>query len=119
MDGMELALACREYADNKKAEEIMVLDMREVSTITDYFVIASGTSAPHVRAIWNEIVDGLKQDHQLTPPPPEGAQYNTWVVIDYFDVIVHVMSHETRQKYDLEGLWNDAAVIEPAVTTGS
>ena len=118
MDGLELALACREYADNKKAEEIMVLDMSEVSSITDYFVIASGTSVPHVRAIWNEIVDGLKQDHQLTPPPPEGEQYNTWVVIDYFDVIVHVMSHETRQKYDLEGLWNDAAVIEPAVTTG-
>ncbi len=119
MDGLELALACREYADNKKAEEITVLDVREVSSITDYFVIASGTSVPHVRAIWNEIVDGLKQDHQLTSPPPEGEQYNTWVVIDYFDVIVHVMSYETREKYDLEGLWNDAEVIEPAVTSGS
>ena len=119
MDGLELALACREYADAKKAEDIVVLDVHEVSSITDFFVIASGTSAPHVRAIWSEIVDGLKQDHQITPPPSEGAQYNTWVVIDYFDVIVHVMSCETREKYDLEGLWNDAALIEPEVTTGS
>ena len=111
MDGLELALACREYADNKKAEDIVVLDVHEVSSITDYFVIVSGTSEPHVRAIWNEIVDSLKQDHQLTSPPPEGAQHNTWVVIDYFDVIVHVMSRETREKYDLEGLWNDAAVV--------
>ena len=119
MDGLELALTCREYADNKKAEEIVVLDVHEVSSITDYFVITSGTSAPHVRAIWNDIVDGLKQDHQLTPPPPAGAQYHTWVVIDYFGVIVHVMSRETREKYDLEGLWNDAALIETEVTSGS
>ncbi len=119
MDGLELALACREYADAKKAEDIVVLDVHEVSSITEFFVIASGTSVPHVRAIWNEIVDGLKQDHQLTPPSPEGGQYNNWVVIDYFDVIVHVMSCETREKYDLEGLWNDAALIEPEVTTGS
>jgi len=119
MDGLELASACREYADNKKAEDFVVLDVREVSSITDYFVIASGTSAPHVRAIWNEIVDGLKQDHQLTPPPPEGSLHNTWVVIDYFDVIVHVMNCETREKYDLEGLWNDAVVIEPEVMSGS
>ena len=114
MEGQALALACREYADDKKAGNLLVLDVREVSTITDYFVIASGTSAPHVRAIWNEIVDGLKQDHQLTPPPPEGAQYNTWVVIDYFDVIVHVMLESVRDQYDLEGLWNDAGVVEPA-----
>lgn len=119
MDGLKLASTCREYASAKKAEDIVVLDVHEVSSITDYFVIASGTSAPHVRAIWNEIVDGLKQDHQLTPPPPEGAQCNTWVVIDYFDVIVHVMSRETREKYDLEGLWNDAAIIEPEVMSGS
>ena len=119
MDGLELALACREYADAKKAVDIVVLDVHEVSSITDFFVVASGTSAPHVRAIWNEIVDGLKQDHQLTPPSPEGAQYNNWVVIDCFDVIVHVMSRDTREKYDLEGLWNDAALIEPTVTTGS
>jgi len=119
MDGLELALACREYADNKKAEDIVVLDVHEVSSITDYFVIVSGTSEPHVRAIWNEIVDSLKQDHQLTSPPPEGAQHNTWVVIDYFDVIVHVMSRETREKYDLEGFWNDAALIETEVTSGS
>ena len=119
MDGLELALACREYADNKKAEDIVVLDVHEVSSITDYFVIVSGTSEPHVRAIWNEIVDSLKQDHQLASPPPEGAQHNTWVVIDYFDVIVHVMSRETREKYDLEGLWNDAALIETEVMSGS
>ena len=119
MHGQKLAEFCREYAEAKKAEEVVILDVREVSSVTDFFVIASATSEPHVRAIWNEIVDSLKQDHQLTPPPPEGAQYNAWVVIDCFDVIVHVMSRETREKYDLEGLWNDAALIETEVATGS
>ena len=113
MDGLKLALACRGYADNKKAEDIVVLDVHKVSSITDYFVIASGTSEPHVRAIWNEVVDRLKQDHKMTTPQPEGTQCNTWVVIDYFDVIVHVMCRETREKYDLEGLWNDAELVKP------
>jgi len=114
MEGLELAEACRELAENKKAEDVMVLDVREVSGITDYFVIATGSSEPHVRAIWSEITKGLSRQHQVNAPKPEGSQFNSWVVVDYFDVIVHVMNRDVRERYDLEGLWNDAHVVEPA-----
>ena len=111
MHGLKLAEFCREYAEAKKAEEVVILDVREVSSVTDFFVIASATSEPHVRAIWNEIVDSLKQVHGVSASKPERISSNNWVVIDYFDVIVHVMNKDIRSQYDLEGLWNDAPVI--------
>ena len=117
MEGLELAMACREYAEDKKAEAVVVLDVREQSSVTDYFVIATGTSPPHVRAVWNGIYDGLRMGHRVKAHKPEGALQNRWVVIDYFDVIVHVMTGDIREKYDLEGLWNDGAVIEPEVVS--
>lgn len=113
MDPKKLALLCRELADNKKAENILVLDVRKLSSVTDYFVIASGTSQPHLRAIVEEITGKLKEDHDLRPARSEGSTSGTWVVLDYFDVIVHVMHTETRTRYDLEGLWGDAKAVNP------
>ena len=115
MEGQALALACREYADDKKAEGLLVLDVREVSTVTDYFVIATGNSEPHVRAIWTDIAGRLQKDHAVSSPKPDGDRRNQWVVLDYYDVIVHVMLPSVRDEYDLEGLWNVADVVEPAV----
>jgi ribosome-associated protein len=114
MDSKKLALLCRDLADNKKAENIVVLDVRKVSSVTDYFVIASGTSQPHLRAIVEEISSTLRDDHNLRPSRSEGFTSGTWVVLDYFDVIVHVMHTETRKHYDLEGLWGDAKSLKPA-----
>jgi len=108
MDSKKLALRCRELADNKKAEKIVVLDVRKLSSVTDYFVIASGTSQPHLRAIVEEITRGLRDEDELRPARAEGGQSGNWVVLDYFDVIVHIMHAETRDRYDLEGLWGDA-----------
>jgi ribosome-associated protein len=113
MDSKKLALCCRELADNKKAENILVLDVRKLSSVTDYFVIASGTSQPHLRAIVEEITGKLKEDYDLRPARLEGSTSGTWVVLDYFDVIVHVMHAETRARYDLEGLWGDAKKVTP------
>jgi ribosome-associated protein len=112
MQGQELAEACRKYAEDKKAEAVVILDVQEVSSVTDFFVIASATSEPHVRAIWNEVVGRLKQEHGVSAAKPEGARFGNWVVIDYFDVIVHVMHRDIRDRYDLEGLWNDAPLIK-------
>ncbi len=112
MDSRKLALLCRELADNKKAEDIVILDVREVSSVTDYFVIAAGASEPHLRAIVDEIVDELKEDHDLRPNAIEGTAHAAWVVLDYFDVIVHVMRHDVREKYDLETLWGDAPRVK-------
>jgi ribosome-associated protein len=114
MDSKKLALLCRELADNKKAENLLILDVRKLSSVTDYFVIASGTSHPHLRAIVEEISGKLRDDHDLRPARKDGATSGNWVVLDYFDVIVHIMHAETRARYDLEGLWGDAKKVAPA-----
>ena len=114
MESKTLARLCHEFADNKKAEDIVVLDVRKLSSVTDYFVIASGTSQPHLRAIVEEIHSKLRDEHDLRPNRSEGFTSSTWVVMDYFDVIVHVMHTETRKRYDLEGLWGDARPVKPA-----
>ena len=111
MESKKLALLCRELADNKKAEDIVVLDVRKLSSVTDYFVIASGTSEPHLRAIVEEITSKLRDEHDLRPSRAEGTTSGAWVVLDYFDVIVHVMHTDTRKRYDLEGLWGDAKPV--------
>jgi ribosome-associated protein len=113
MDSKKLALLCREFADNKKAEDIVILDLREVSSVTDYFVIATGTSEPHLRAILDEITDKLREDHEVRPRAVDGALQTAWVVLDFFDVIVHVMRHDMRERYDLEALWGDAPRVKP------
>ena len=112
MDSKKLALLCRELADNRKAENIVVLDVHEVSSITDYFVIASGTSEPHLRAISDEITEKLLEEHQIRPRAIDGSLQTAWLVLDYFDVIVHVMRADTRKHYDLEGLWGDAPQVK-------
>ena len=113
MESKKLALLCRELADNKKAENIVVLDVREISSITDYFVIASGNNEPHLRAISEEILDKLRDEHHLRPRAMDGNLQAAWLVIDYFDVIVHVMRNDVREHYDLEGLWGDAPRVRP------
>jgi len=112
MDSKKLAMLCRELADNKKAEDITVLDVRELSSVTDYFVIAAGTSEPHLRAIVDEITDKLRDEHQLRPKAVDGTLHTAWIVLDYFDVIVHVMRTDVRERYDLETLWGDAPRVK-------
>ena len=112
MDSKKLALLCRDYADNKKAEDITVLDLRELSSVTDYFVIVSGTSEPHLRAIVDEISEKLREEHEIRPRAVDGTLHTAWVVLDYFDVIVHVMRRDVRERYDLETLWGDAPRVK-------
>src|SRR5712671_5320316 len=111
MDSRKLALLCRELADNRKAENIVILDVREVSSVTDYFVVASGTSEPHLRAITDEITAKLRDEHDIRPRAVDGTLQTQWVVLDYFDVIVHVMRSDMRERYNLEGLWGDAPQV--------
>ena len=113
MDSKKLAQLCREFADNKKAENITILDVRKLSSVTDYFVITSGTSAPHLRAIVDEVTDKLRDEHGVRPRAVDGTIHAAWVVLDYFDVIVHVMRRDMREYYDLDGLWGDAKQLKP------
>lgn len=112
MDSKKLALLCRDLAENRKAENVVVLDVTKVSSITDYFVIATGTSEPHLRAIVDEITEILADDHDLKPKAHDGSLQTSWIVLDYFDVIVHVMRADVRDHYKLEDLWGDAPQVK-------
>ena len=113
MDSKKLAQLCCGYADNKKAENIVTLDVRELSSVADYFVICSGTSEPHLRAISEEITSKLRDEQHLRPRAIDGTLQTAWIVLDYFDVIVHVMKTDAREKYNLEALWGDAPRVKP------
>lgn len=108
MDSKKLSALCRELADAKKAENIVILDLRDLAGVVDYMVICTGTSDPHLRAIQEEIATKLRDVHRLRPRAVDGTRNSGWVVLDYVDVLVHVMKPDARERYDLEGLWNDA-----------
>ena len=112
MESKELALTCARLADNKKAENITLLDLREFSSVADYFVIVTGANAPHLRAIVDEITERLRETYSIRPFSTEGARATPWVGLDLIDVLVHVMNYKFRELYDLEGLWGDAKRIE-------
>ncbi|MDQ3413736.1 MAG: ribosome silencing factor, partial [Verrucomicrobiota bacterium] len=104
----ELARTCAQLASDKKAEGIAVLDLREISTFTDFFVICSGTSEPHLKAIAGAIESGLREEHGVRPSAVDGFPASQWIVLDYMQVIVHVFHQERRDFYSLEDLWSDA-----------
>ena len=94
----------------------MVLDLQGISTFTDFFVICSGTSEPHLKAIAGEIEDSLKTEDGIRAVSVEGFPASRWIVLDYMQVIVHVFHREKREFYCLEDLWGDAPRLawEPA-----
>jgi len=93
--------------------------LRGISTFTDFFVICSGTSEPHLKAIAGEVETKLKEDHQLRAAAVDGFPASQWIVLDYLQVIVHVFHREKREFYSLEDLWGDAPRLdlEPARAT--
>jgi ribosome-associated protein len=111
LDSEQLARAVAELADARKADRIVVLDVRAISSITDFFVIASGNSDPHLKAIADEVSVGMKKEHGVTAFSDGGAG-SAWVALDYFDVIVHIMREDIRDKYKLESLWGDAPRLD-------
>lgn len=100
-----------EVLDENKAEEIVVLDMREVSGFTDYMVLCSGRSEPHVRALVDAVED-RRREAGSKPAHVEGRAEGAWTLMDYFDLIVHVFTVQNRAFYQLERLWRDAPLLE-------
>ena len=100
-----------EAAEDKKAVDLVVLDLRKVAGFTDFFVICSGTNSRQIRAIADGVMDGLAAAG-TKPAHVEGYDRSEWVLIDYFDFIVHVFGQETRMFYGLERLWGNAERIE-------
>ena len=96
-----------ELALERKAHDVVILDLRGISTATDYFVIAGGTSDVQVKAIAEHVLDELKKE-SVRPEHLEGLRGGRWVLLDYVDFVVHVLHPEARDFYQLEKLWGDA-----------
>lgn len=102
------ATLCAAYALEKKAHHVRILELKGLSSLTDFLVIASGRSDRQVQAVAEAVRLGLKQDHDTPPLAVEGMREGRWVLIDYGDVMVHVFQDPVREFYDLDGLWREA-----------
>lgn len=110
MPARDLAALVVEAMQSKKAVDVTVIDVREVSGVTDFFVIGTGESNLQVRAIAEAVRELVKERSGERPWKREGTQHNQWVLLDYVDVVAHVFDRERREYYDLERLWGDAPV---------
>ena len=108
MTSEELATSIAEYAEARKALDIVQLDLRGIIGYTDYFVICTGRSDRQAKAIHDAVHAGLKAEHDLLPRRVEGLGEARWILMDYLDVVVHVFTPETREYYRLEQLWGEA-----------
>lgn len=108
LEGAELARKCRELAENKKAADPVLMDLREVGGPGEFFLIVSGESEPHLKAIAGEIEKGIREESGRKPFRISGNSPSQWMILDYGDVLVHIMHSQKRRFYRLEDLWGDA-----------
>ena len=111
MELLEVVKKAVAALEDKKAEDIKVIDIHEVSSIADYFIIANGSN-PNQLAAMQDAVDEAMYKSGLHARQVEGNQNSTWILIDYNDVIVHLFSKEDRLFYDLERIWKDGKIVE-------
>lgn len=102
---------------DKKGFNILVLDVRKVSTMTDYFIIAEGTVDRHVKALSHAIIDELSAHGRKNPLHVEGQQEGDWIVLDYADFVIHLFVPELREKYALEELWREGHIVDVKINT--
>jgi ribosome-associated protein len=110
-ESVEFASLAARAATSKQAEDVIVLDVRDLITITDYFVICSGTNDRQVKTIAEEVTKDLKE-RGTRPVRVEGEAGARWILLDFVDFVVHVFHHEERDFYRLERLWNDAPAVD-------
>ena len=111
MQSKERAQKCADLALDKKAFNVRILDVRKISSLTDFIILASGSSDRQVKAAAESVHLGLKKEYDTMPIGMEGTSEGRWVLIDYGDVMVHVFHEPVRLFYDLDGLWCDAEEI--------
>jgi ribosome-associated protein len=112
MTSSEKASVVSAAADDKRALDIVTLDLQGITLVADFFVICSGTSDVHIRSISDGIEEDLKKNHRVSPMAVQGRNEANWIILDYGDVVVHVFSETERSYYDLEGFWQHARVVE-------
>lgn len=110
MTSLELAKKAAQILDDKKAERINVIKIEDISSLADYFVIATGGNNTHVHALADELEEKLKAEG-AAPVGVEGYRSNSWILLDYTNVVVHIFTQEARDFYDLDRLWADGEKI--------
>jgi len=110
-ESLDLARQCVWAAQEKKAHDPIILDLRNISTITDFLVICSAQSEPQIKAIANGVEQVLKETHERYPLAVDGFPTSQWIVIDYGDVMLHIFHEQKRGVYALEDLWSDAPQV--------
>jgi ribosome-associated protein len=118
LTSLEQARRIAALAQEKLADDVVILDMRPACSFTDYFVIATGRNARQTAAIWDEVHGRLKQDDGLSPRSVDGKAEGTWILADYLDVVLHVFTPDARAYYKLEDLWGDVPAVELEAATG-
>ena len=113
MNSLEQARRIAALAQEKLAEDVVVLDMRSECTFTDYFVIVTGRNARQTVSIWDEVHEKMKQEGRHIPRSVDGVREGTWILADYLDVVLHVFTPEAREYFKLDELWNDLPLVEP------
>ncbi len=108
---LEVAQMLSQAALEKKAEDLLILDVRGISSFADYFVIMSGRSTRHVQGLADAVGQYMSKK-RMSQKKIEGFSEGHWVLLDYGDVVVHIFYHESREFYDLEGLWHDAPRVD-------
>ena len=111
-ESQSLAITAARAADDKKADDTIVLDVGELLQITEYFVVTGASNRRLVRTIVDSIDEAVRDQHGRSPIRIEGLTEQQWVLIDYGDVVVHVFTHETRTYYEIERLYRDVPKIE-------
>lgn len=111
MNGLELSKSIAKILDEKKARELKVLKIADLTIVTDYFVLATGTSNTQVKSLADEVEFKLNELYGLKPTRIEGYESQNWILIDYDTVIVHVFHPEARDYYNLDKLWADGEEI--------
>jgi ribosome-associated protein len=112
MDAKTLTKWICHALDEKKAEDIQVIDIKGVSVIADYFIVATGNNQNHLMAMQDE-VDRIMHENGINARQIEGNRSSTWILMDYEDVIVHLFSKEDRLFYNLEKIWQDGTLLKP------
>jgi ribosome-associated protein len=112
LSSLEQARRIAGIAQDKLADDVVILDMRPVCIYTDFFVVCSGRNTRQVKSIWDEVHARLKKEERLLPRAVDGEREPTWIVADYLDVVLHVFTPDTRAYYRLEDLWGDVPNVE-------
>jgi ribosome-associated protein len=111
IDATELARACARALDRAKAEQVRIYDLRGMSSLTDFMVVGTGLSIPHLRAVIRDVEKDVAEELGLNPVYVDDSPVSLWSVVDYIDVMVHVLGQENREFYGIDTLWKDAPIL--------